>query len=166
MGHSVCGLSLLHFIFVLASLDLGFAMLCALHGLVLTWPHPSLLGIDWVWPFAFPCFYAFSLHTCLHVHAWVCVSSILQSNGTLDIWSKPTFVLQGHPFLFDNLFVCLFVRVTCLFAPIWHLFLACHLACFPSIHFFAYLLACFLVCCMYTHGARVLGVRARPLRHK
>jgi len=33
---------------MLASLDLGYAMLCALHGLVLAWLHPSLLGFVWM----------------------------------------------------------------------------------------------------------------------
>ena len=45
-----------------------------------------------------------------------CVSSILQSNGTMGIRSKPTFVLLGQPLLFDNMFVCphlaLFVSVS------------------------------------------------------
>ena len=56
-------------------------------------------------PFGFPCFFTF-LHACLHVHAWVCVSSILQSHGTMDTRSKPTFVLLECPILFDNMFVC------------------------------------------------------------
>ena len=39
-----------------------------------------------------------SLHTCLHVHAWVLlagVSSMLQHNEVMDIRSKPTFVPRG-----------------------------------------------------------------------
>ena len=53
-------------------------------------------------------FFAFLhlLHACLHFHAWVCVSSILQSNGIMDTRSKPTIVLLGHHLLFDNMFVC------------------------------------------------------------
>ena len=55
MDHFLCmsmfAYLLLCFIPMLASLNLGFAMLCALHGLVLAWSHPSFLGIDWVWPF-------------------------------------------------------------------------------------------------------------------
>ena len=39
------------------------------------------------------------------------ISSVLQYNGTMDIKSKPTFVLLGHPLLL----VCL---ITCLFAPL------------------------------------------------
>ena len=56
-------------------------------------------------------FYA-SLHACLHVHAWVllaCVSSILQHNEVMDIWSKPKFVPRGHYLLFAFLLVCLLV---------------------------------------------------------
>ena len=39
---------LLCFISILVSLDLGFAMLCALCGFVLVWLHPSLLGFVWM----------------------------------------------------------------------------------------------------------------------
>ena len=106
--------------------------------------NPRLL-LALCYPFGFLYFFA-SLHACLHVHTWVYVLSILQSNGTMNTRSKPTFVLLGHPhFLFDNMFFCLFVCFTCLFAPIWHLWLACLLACFPSISSFACLLVCFLV---------------------
>ena len=94
------------------------------------------------------------------------MSSILQSNGTMDIQSKPTFFLLGHPLLLDNMFVCLFMCFTCLLAPIWHPLLACLLACFPSICFFACLLACFFCRWMYTHGVKRLGARVRPPRHK
>ena len=53
-------------------------------------------------------FYA-SLHTCLHVQAWVLltsVSSMLQHNEVMDIWSKPTFVPRGHPLCVFSLLVC------------------------------------------------------------
>ena len=171
---------LLCFISMFAYLDLGFALLCALHGFVLVgiwghllmWLHPSFLWFDWMWPlerctfvvsvclmhtlsplcvmlcllalwhsFGFHCFFA-SLHACLHVHAWVCVSSILQSNGTMDTRFKPTFVLLGLLFLFDNM----------LFAPVWLslLLMACLLACSLFTCFFACLLACFLCHGMYT----------------
>ena len=92
---------------------------------------PCLLWVTHLASFAslLLCFFA-SLHACLHVHAWVRVLSILQSNGTMDTQSKPTFVLLGHPLLFDNVFVCLFECFTCLFAPLWHLLLVCLLACF------------------------------------
>ena len=79
--------------------------------------------------FGFLCFFA-SLHARLHVHALVYLSFVFQSNGTTNTRSKPTFVLLVHPFLLDNMFVCLFVCFTCLFALVWHLLLACLLACF------------------------------------
>ena len=52
-----------------------------------------------------------SLHLCMLAYMFMheSVSSTLQSNGTMDTRSKPTFVLLGHPF-------CL---ITCLFAPVW-----------------------------------------------
>ena len=169
---------LLYFISMFTCLDLGFAMLCALRGLVLVslwgrllvWLHLPFLWIVWVLPLmrytsvvsvclmhtisplhvmllclscllcatrlAFLCFFT-SLHTCLHVHAWVCVSSILRSNGTMNTRFKPTFVLLGHPLLFDNMFVCPRLAL-----PL----IACLLACFPSC-FFACLLACFFCHC-------------------
>ena len=149
-------------------------MLVGLWGHLLMWLHLSLLWIVWMLPFmgytsmvlacliytflcsvrcCYACLACFvppiwlffaSLHACLHVYAWVCVSSILQSNGTMDTQFKPTFVLLGHPLLFDNMFVC-----PCLTLPL----IACLLACFPSICFFACLLACFFWYCMYMgHG--------------
>jgi len=185
---------LLCFISMFACLDLGFAVLCALRGLVLVdlwghllvWLHPSLLWIVWMWPLVrytfmvlvclmhilsplcallcLPCLlyatrlaFIASLHACLHVHAWVCVSSILQFHGTMNTWSKPTFILLGHPLLFDNMFVCPYLAL---------LLIACLLACFPSTCFFTCLLACFLCHCMYTLGAWTLGVRVWPPRHK
>ena len=56
-------------------------------------------------------FYA-SLHACSHVHAWVLlasVSSILQHNEAMDIWSKPAFIPRGHDLLFAFLLSCLYV---------------------------------------------------------
>ena len=41
---------LLCFISMLASIDLGVAMLCALHGLVLVWLHMSLVLLVWMQP--------------------------------------------------------------------------------------------------------------------
>ena len=114
-----------------------------------------LVLLDLCHPFGFLYFFA-SLHTCLHVHAWVYVSSILWSNGTMGTRSKPTFVLLGHSLLSDNIFVC-----PCL-ATLASLFLVR----FPSICFFAYLLACFFCHCMYTHRAWILGVRVWPPRRK
>ena len=45
-----CLCLLLCFMSMLASLDLGFAMLCAPRGLVLVWLHPSLLRFAWMQP--------------------------------------------------------------------------------------------------------------------
>jgi len=96
-----------------------------------------------------------SLHAYLHVHAWVCVSSILQSNGTMDTWSKPTFVLLGHPLLFDNLFALSYAWHA-LFALIWLSLLLCSLHALPIsfVSFFACLLTCFFVfaCTRMEHG--------------
>ena len=59
------------------------------------------------------------------------VSSVLQFNGTMDTWFKPKFVILGHPFLFDNMFVCPFV---------------CLAFCFPRLALFTSLLSSLLVC--------------------
>ena len=56
-----------------------------------------------------------SLHTCLHVHAWVLlanVSSMLQHNKAIDIRSKPTFVPRGHPHLFAFLLFFFFFAIS------------------------------------------------------
>ena len=60
------------------------------------------------------------------------VPSVLQSNGTIDTKSKPTFVLLGHPFLFVHLITCLFPPL-CAFFPFFALFLlfACYHVSFP-----------------------------------
>ena len=152
--------------------------LCPLWACVLVWccctwctPFSALCDVDMLallafcHQFGFLCFFA-SLYTCLHVHAWVCVSSILQSNGIMDTWSKFTFVRLGYPLLFDNMFVCLFVCFTSLLAPVCHLLLACLLACFPSTCFFACLLAFFFCHCTYMHGAWKLGARVWSRRRK
>ena len=116
------------------------------------------------YPFGFLYFFA-SLHACLHVHTWVCVLSILQSNGTMNTWSKPTFVLLRHPLFLDNMLVCPFI---CRPYPIWLSLLVCSLHALPIsfVSFFACLLVCFFCLCMYTYGAWTLGVRVRPPRCK
>ena len=94
-------------------------------------------------------FYA-SLHACLHVHARVLlanVSSMLQHNEVMDIWSKPTFVLHGHHLLFVFLLICLLANLlaflllclpclSCLFA-------LCLFIC--SLHLFLPLLVCWFL---------------------
>ena len=109
-----------------------------------------------------------SLHACLHVHAWVCVSFILQSNGAMDIRSKPTFVLLGHPLLFDNMLLYPFHVLHMFVCSCLASLLACSLHALPIsfVCFFACPLACFFGHCMYTHGVRTLGARAQLSRHE
>ena len=94
------------------------------------------------------------------------MSSIIQSNGTMDIRSKPTFVLLGCCLLFDNMFICPTMCLTHLFALIWLSLILLLFACFLYLFVIsiACLLAFFLVYCMYMHGVRMLGVRAQPPR--
>ena len=94
-------------------------------------------------------FYA-SLHACLHVHARVLlasVSSMLQHNEVMDIWSKPTFVLHGHHLLFVFLLICLLANLLaflllCLPCLSW-LFALCLFIC--SLHLFLPLLVCWFL---------------------
>ena len=199
---------LLCFMLVLVPLVLGFATLDALSRFVVVWFHSMpmrpCLGVN-TWeaspwcrllraylspfpllamiclPFFFvpPLALFASSHACLHVHAWVLltsVSSMLQHNEVMDIRSKSTFVPCGYHLLFTFLFVYLFA---CLLAILLVCLLACLLAslslCLPCIsclstlcllhmHFASFpsivcLLVFFLCLCMYTHGARTHDVR-------
>ena len=74
-----------------------------------------------------------------------CMSSMLQSHGTMNTRSKPTFVHLGHPLFFDNMDIF----------PHWLSLIVCPFACFFSNCFFACLLACLLYHYMYTLGVRV-----------
>ena len=107
---------------------------------------------------------------------------MLQHNEVMDIRSKSTFVPCGYHLLFTFLFVYLFA---CLLAILLVCLLACLLAslslCLPCIsclstlcllhmHFASFpsivcLLVFFLCLCMYTHGARTHGAKARSPRH-
>ena len=88
------------------------------------------------------------------------VSSILQSNGTTDTKSKPTFVLRGHLLLFAFLITCLpiplhasFPLLTCL---------ACLLSDFYTclfIFFYCPLVLCFL-CLLQVH-AQSMGTTSK-----
>ena len=71
---------------------------------------------------------------------------------------------QGTLFLFDNMLFALSYAQHTLFTPVWLSLLGCslHALLFSFVSFFACLLACFLVGCMYTHRVRTLGVRAPP----
>ena len=115
-----------------------------------------------------------SLHACFHVHAWVLhasVSSMLQHNEVMDIWSKPIFVDHGHHLLFAFLLVCL---LACLLAFLF-LCLPC-LSCLSTLclftcpmHLFlsiAYLLVYCSCLCIYTYGARMHKGRTRSPRCK
>ena len=115
-----------------------------------------------------------SLHTCLHVHAWVLlasVSSMLQHNEAMDIRSKPKFVPCGHHLFFcflaclpSRLFACFIVSLLAMSTMLIH-FMHFYMlfASFPSI---ACLLVSCLCLCMYTHGARTYRARARSPKHK
>ena len=118
-------------------------------------------------------FYAY-VHICLHVHAWVLFASaspLLQNNGVVDIRSKPTFVHRGHHLLFALWLICL---LACLLAFLF-LCLPC-LSCLSALCLFHMLfasfpsIACLLVSClclcMYTHGVRMHGTRARSPKRK
>ena len=128
-------------------------------------------------------FYA-SLHTFLHVHAWVLLASV-SSNLNLHLsLVDNTYCLPFRLFVF--FLVCSFAYLlswflTCLFI-LWlamslaicyacHIYLACLLCticALPTLLFLS--IACLLVSClclcMYTYRARTHGARARSPRHK
>ena len=117
-------------------------------------------------------FYA-SLHTCLHVHAWVLLASvlsILQHNEFMDIRSHliladTTFCLLSCLFAYflACLLAFLFLCLSCLSCLSILCLLRMHFAFFPSI---AFMLVSCLCLCMYTHGAMTYGVRAQSLKRK
>ena len=96
---------------------------------------------------------------------------MLQHNEVMDIRSKPTFVPHKHYILFAFFLVCLlsyllaflFLCLLCLSCLsslcLFHMLFAS----FPSI---ACLLVSYLHLCMYTHGARMHGARARSPKRK
>ena len=166
---------LLWFILMLASLVLGFAMLGALSRFVVVWLHLTpmrpCLGVT-IWdasprcqllcaylsPFCSVRWYAYhacwchplasyaSLHTCLHVHAWVLlasVSSMLQQNEVMDIRSKPTFVPHRHHLLFAFSLVCL---LSCLFI-LW--LVMSPTICYVCHVYHAYLLHASFICSLH-----------------
>ena len=153
------------FISMLASLDLGFAMLCTLHGFMLVWLLLSLLGLVWMWPFmrynpscwcawyapfSAPCdvdmLALLALH---HLFGFLCFFAHLPTCLCMSLCVIHTSIQWNYEHSIET-YICPpktppFCLITCLFAPVWHLFLACLLACFPSICFFACLLVCFLL---------------------
>ena len=120
---------------------------CSMHALPFSTPRDAMLAMLCLCHSL--AFYA-SLHTCLHIHAWVLlasVSSMLQHKEAMDIRSKPTFVPHEHHLLFAFLLVCLFV---CMLV-FWLLCLPC-LSCLPalclficSLHLFLPLLVCWFL---------------------
>ena len=171
----VCACLLLCFMLVLASLVLGFATFDALSGYMVVWLHPmprrlcldvttweasSDVGLLHVHPSLFcsawwyayhaclrhPLAFYASLHTCLHVHAWVLlasVSSMLQHNEVIDIQSKPTFVPHGH-------YPCLFAILLCFPFCLHPGFYLCHVyhvyPLYASLLCFLHLFLPWLVC--------------------
>ena len=105
-------------------------------------------------------FYA-SLHACLHVHAWVLpasLSSILQQNEVMDIWSKPTFAPCGHHLLFAFSLVCILVSLLAMSIMLIYFMPLSHALC---ISFFPLLVCWFLVlaftCTHIERGRMELG---------
>ena len=112
-------------------------------------------------------FYA-SLHTWLHVHAWVLLASVLSMFQHMKLWTfDPNLYLSLVNTTFclsSRLFTCFLASLLAMpimliyFMPLHMLF-----ASFPSIA--CPLVSC-LCLCMYTHGARMHRARARSPRHK
>ena len=100
-----------------------------------------------------------SLHLCTLAYMFMHESECHPYFNLMELW---TFDPNLHLSSKDTLF-CL---ITCLFAPVWHVLIACLLARYPSMCFIACLLACFFFLYMYMHGAWTLGARVRPPRHK
>ena len=191
---SMFAYQLLCFISMLDSLYLGFAMLCALYGLMLAWLHSSLLGFVWMYPcvgytpvvlvcliYAFlhplrcclPCllcttrlaFFA-SLHLCMLAYMFMHEFVCRLYSIPMELWTLDPIL---HLFSQDTPF-CL---ITCFFAfscashvylPLFGIFPILFQHASPSICFFACLLACFCCLCMYMHGTGMLGARAQPSR--
>ena len=140
------------FISMFACLDLGFAMLCALHGLMLVglwghllvWLHPSLLWIVWMWPLVrytsmvLVCL----MHTLSLLRALLCLPCLLCATHLAFIASLHLCTLA---YMFIHESVCcpysnfmelwtpnpnlhlsswdtLYCLITCLFAPVWLFF--------------------------------------------
>ena len=88
--------------------------------------------------------YMFIMNLCL------LVSFILQSSGTMDTWSKPTFVLLGHTLLFDNMLVCPFICLACFVCPHLAFFVSMFFACsLYLLCFFLYLYVCLFPCLLH-----------------
>ena len=75
----------------------------------------------------------------MFMHESLLVSSILQSNGGMDTRSKPTYVLLGHPLLFDSMLFALFTCLACFVCLRWALLVSVFFACSPYF-------PCFFLC--------------------
>ena len=188
----VCACLLLCFMLVLASLVLGFATFDALGGYVVVWlrptprrpcldettweasldvellhVHPSLFrSVRWYACHA--CFrhslaFYTSLHTCLHVHAWVLlarVSSMLQHKKAMEIWSKPTFVSNGHHPCLVAILLCFFfcLHLDFYVCHVYHVYLL-YASLLCSLHLFLTWLICwflvFAFACTHTKQGRL-----------
>ena len=115
-------------------------------------------------PFGFLCFYAFffaHLPTCSCLRLCLLVSSMLQSNGTMDAQSKPTFFLLGHPLLLNNILVFPFIRSICFVCPHLALYVLCSLSLSLVSFVFAY------TCMEHEHleqGCDLLGTSKKGQR--
>ena len=104
-----------------------------------------------------------SLHACLHVHVWVLLArvlSMLQHKKAMDIWSKPTFVSNGHhPCLFAILLCFLFcLHLGFYVCHVYHVYLLyAYVLC--SLHLFLTWLVCwflvFAFACTHTKQGRL-----------
>ena len=92
-----------------------------------------------VWLSLLLCILFACLPTCSYMSLCLLMSSILQSTETMDTWSKPTFVLLGHPFLSNDMLVFPFMSLACFVCPCLTLFVSMFLACSPY-------LCCFFLC--------------------
>ena len=144
--------------------------LMAYWGLTTCLTHPRDVGLLDAYPFSTPCdvtCHAYfvppvqlslllcilfaCLPTCSCMILCLHVPSILQSNGTMDTRSKPTFVFLGH-LLFDNMLVCPFICLACFVCPCLALFVSMFFACSPYLlYFFLCLSAGLSPCLLHAH---------------
>ena len=111
---------------------------------------------------------------------YLLVSSILQSNGGMDTRSKPTYVLLGHPLLFDSMLFALFTCLACFVCLRQALLVSVFFACSPYFPcFFLCLSVDLFLLSLHVHGwsigtwskgatsqAQVKMARMQARRHK
>ena len=162
---------LLHFMLMLASLVLGFAVFGALHGLYLVWLHPTpiryCLGVTtwdaspdagslsacpslfrFVWWYAYhaclchPLAFVASLHACLHVHAWVLLAGV-----SSILQHNEAMDTQSKPTFVPYRHPLLFaILLVCLLSCLFASLLVCSHPCFHACHAYhtCLLYACFI----------------------